>query len=1401
MNGNKTDGMKKFENIIKIECSGDEMIVWVDDHNNTVAGDTIEGLKKHALKQGYSRIRFATPFMLHTNTGEMIYYAKFRSFSSMGVDVNLNSNRCDIERYSIVKNTYDAENASNRTIDKLYLFSQIVGGGVNYTSFTDIFSSPRYVGEIVADCENSSEKPKIGIIDSITSNEETKVVEFDGYFDGYLPNRGCYVEGYDIFGGIRKRHSKNDTETPYDIYKKTEVKSFNRLRTSISRHAGVNHSYVDFGGVLFYDIDAKSREKALILKKELHYLLSSYEQYHSIRFSTSGDGIHVFFVVNTFDVIWDRIQNSFNEYIFFTEEEKELLYKFYFDYAAQRFGMAVNEALMALFYTGVISDFKEVTGKENIVNKYVKNPDNLHQLVDAVSYQLTRMLLISNDQEPSINPHFKLIDGFSGESVTTTCNNVNLYDEKYIEWTDEIRLDKGWLQLKDVINKIFKFSGYISETNQRHVYANVNKDDYDIKETRVSDDLDMDCLNKIAKKVEKMCVAANIGTNYIPYQNVRVNKLQDDITDNSGTYNTFYVNRWVIPQTIWEFYGDVYSKSDIVMLSAAACNKMGEYTMFGGFLDSSLRRTNGFNGGSSKRSLIEYLNYVLGDFFNVKLKDSGKEKLSIANRSNTITNFNAIDKNSHSYNSMYRNEVLKQSIKNVYTIDLGVDMYLTQKIDDFINITKENGIYLLDSLTGSGKTRLTQEIAKKHKSLLFAPFKVLQENHYRNENGFRIINGSDSIDDLKLGETAVMTYDKANQISEKHIAKFDYVFIDESHTLGTSSYRDEAINNLNNLLRKGSIHTRCIFTTATPLAEALIFNDVKINVIKVNKPDKREKTANFLLCKTKSDCDTTLIDMLYDKIVENREGKRHRNICFVASNQGEMGVMGGIINPLNEMLVSNKYEPLRYTYYCTEHKETEINRQITDNGDLGEIELIVGTTLILNGLNFFLNKTLEKFPHLEEIKPFYYAYLAPSKGDPNSYENSISSFIAHDLMQFGSRTRDAKTIDLNILFPNEKVSGETYDHGIGHIFDFEFPELEKNDYLQSLAQIYNKGVDIGNTKNIFGEYARKINKAGYLTMDNEGYLNVPNYAPLRYIENHVIDQMCKPYVVAEYLKNEFDFKISLTDCCDVPLDDQKLESISQNKKLLQEIKKENLLLDFQDVVELIDNGHPIVSNYMAFMADKNTSVQILKDSDQKIIIEKDKIYVRVKDTMKLIKLAVLSLSTMKTKNDVVDFFEVDRFTNKKGDITTSLYKTWYTYVFYRYGEHKGTNGNGWNMICEIEKKFTDEGYTKKEIKEITFGYARLINNIYFKVHSKNHNFKDKFQTKKSISMYIDDIINSFLILTPTGEKNNRTLFYNVSFNKEPLNFKDVKDENPVAEMEVELKIFSELFEQVDDVII
>ena len=228
-------------------------------------------------------------------------------------------------------------------------------------------------------------------------------------------------------------------------------------------------------------------------------------------------------------------------------------------------------------------------------------------------------------------------------------------------------------------------------------------------------------------------------------------------------------------------------------------------------------------------------------------------------------------------------------------LELREDQYLSDLTD--ILLDPERGgftndkINILISPAGSGKTRLLLELAKQGKRILLVePFISVIKNKVESDESlmeiFETFYGDHSLDEITVSN-AITTFDKFSRCNYEKISKmFDYICIDESHLLFTSSYRIEATSNAIRKLKElyfisnnDPFAGKLILMTGTETGDTYFFGKIA-NVIRVTKPS-HDKRMEFLVCDDQLDAITRLSFKTYKLI---SEGYR----IMIPTNKGEI---------------------------------------------------------------------------------------------------------------------------------------------------------------------------------------------------------------------------------------------------------------------------------------------------------------------------------------------------------------------------------------------------------------------------------------------------------------------------------------------------------------------------------
>ena len=204
-----------------------------------------------------------------------------------------------------------------------------------------------------------------------------------------------------------------------------------------------------------------------------------------------------------------------------------------------------------------------------------------------------------------------------------------------------------------------------------------------------------------------------------------------------------------------------------------------------------------------------------------------------------------------------------------------IKLYLTKS--QFLSHIKDDimkeltNINLLEAGAGYGKTEMIKGL--NGKTLLILPFTSTIKSKIEADNktdDWLSFYGTKrpQVSDLLSPNSMSMTIDKFSRLNimELDAAEFDYIVLDESHLLFTSSYRDVMSPTIQRL---ANCKAKVIMMTGTPTGELLFFPNIKH--IKVIKEDVRDKSFEIHMCPTKTE---KLVEMCKSMANDILEGKK-----------------------------------------------------------------------------------------------------------------------------------------------------------------------------------------------------------------------------------------------------------------------------------------------------------------------------------------------------------------------------------------------------------------------------------------------------------------------------------------------------------------------------------------------
>ena len=287
-------------------------------------------------------------------------------------------------------------------------------------------------------------------------------------------------------------------------------------------------------------------------------------------------------------------------------------------------------------------------------------------------------------------------------------------------------------------------------------------------------------------------------------------------------------------------------------------------------------------------------------------------------------------------------KILNDKTEHV-TLYMTKDQYLSDIQDQIISNLSH--ITLLEAGAGYGKTEMIKGL--KAKTLLILPFtstiKAKVEADEKTSDWLYFYgNKRPDLIDILGTQNISMTIDKFSRLNvyELDTANFEYIVIDESHLLFTSSYRDvmgPCIQRLANCKAK------IIMMTGTPTGEILFFPNIKH--IKVKKEDVRDKTCDFVLVPTVTE---QLYEMCRSIAEDIRDGKK---ILF-PTNKGNIyyeQILGIIHHILDKEFHSDRQ--IKSFYYKKAKYGEDAMEDINNNKTIGDYDIIFCTTYLSVGVD------------------------------------------------------------------------------------------------------------------------------------------------------------------------------------------------------------------------------------------------------------------------------------------------------------------------------------------------------------------------------------------------------------------------------------------------------------------
>ena len=475
-----------------------------------------------------------------------------------------------------------------------------------------------------------------------------------------------------------------------------------------------------------------------------------------------------------------------------------------------------------------------------------------------------------------------------------------------------------------------------------------------------------------------------------------------------------------------------------------------------------------------------------------------------------------------------------------YTFKLNKNQYLGDLNEQLVSMIYSNKINFIFSPAGSGKTQWILKLAREGKKILLVlPFISVIQNKVESDkdlmNIFECYYGTKDVKQIDYGINAVTTFDKFSKANYEKLSKiYDYICIDESHLLFTSSYRIETTSNVVKKLKELFFISSndpfaaklCLFT-GTETGESYFFGKVA-NIIRVSKPSLL-KEMEFLICNDQLDAVTRLASKA-DTLLQ--EGYK----LLIPTNKGD--IYSEKLIGMIQYLYDGK---IKYGYYKRSNTEQEICRLINDKNTTGDYNIIFCSNYLSVGVD--INDKDQKFASL---------YLG--------------NFSGYEIEQFNARIRKTGIKSIYCVTTNNS-DGTTNDVLL------EEPSLVLR-ITDDEKLFFLDDKEIANAKTEFlvtyDPVLRRIITPGFSLLNGKFAFNLEEYELVSF-ENKYSECMQHPIKVARELA-KYGYKITVsTEFEGLGLSMQEeLKKIGIASAKEEKIRKHNILVG--TFLELIDNN-------------------------------------------------------------------------------------------------------------------------------------------------------------------------------------------------------------------------------------
>lgn len=626
----------------------------------------------------------------------------------------------------------------------------------------------------------------------------------------------------------------------------------------------------------------------------------------------------------------------------------------------------------------------------------------------------------------------------------------------------------------------------------------------------------------------------------------KIDKIEDrDIHKSLGRKHYKHAQRWQLANTLNALYG----AEDAYNLILTICENTPPRE-----LKSDIKTASLHNKPISLWAVHE-LNNMHG--FKIRIKGEKIYDDQIDRISDNVSDGDGVDP------TKILNDVASQT-----QFHIKHDQYLSDIKGDILDSLSQ--ITLLEAGAGYGKTEMIKSFNSR--VLLVLPFtstiKSKIESSKTTEDWLYFYGSNrPSIDDLYFSDKSVsMTIDKFSRLNvfELNESTFDYIVVDESHLLYTSSYRDVMAPTIQRL---ANCKAKVIMMTGTPTGEMLFFPNIKH--IRVLKEDYREKDFNVHMCIGPTEQSLELCKAIAKDIIDNKKILFPTNKGILYKTQIE-----GLVQQYLSELKSTK--KLKTFYYKKSNYGDDSMDDINVNKTIGDNDIIFCTTYLSVGVDI-----LDKYD--------FSVYFS-------------ERWIAQDIEQFANRIRN-NDLHINLYLPKTDNTGMPINYHTTLPLDLKFSRKQLL-FARDMIQTCNDMILRNNEESKYSPLVRSLlSQNKYLKYDENDcryYIDETSYK-LNIFENRYIDYSKQLEVLMNGMKY-YGYTVNIEQHEDsVP--EEKIDEVKEFMRTCKNIRYNYQTQQTKDFLDHLTDGN--IDIYKELM---KGSYEIFKDDKYAELREENSIY-------------------------------------------------------------------------------------------------------------------------------------------------------------------------------------------------